>query len=74
MRVARCGQLFEHGPEQRILAKDAEGGGIGAHDQTLLVRQDDPVAERDEGLGEGRLVEGGIFAPAPGDPTSFRGR
>src|SRR5438477_1105226 len=67
-------QLLESCPDERILAEDAKGGGIRAYDETLLVGQDDPIAQRDESLGEGRLIEGGIFASPTGDSASFRCR
>src|SRR6266550_2502332 len=67
-------ELFKNRADERIFAEDAERRGIRAHDETLLVGQDDPIAQRDEGLGEGRLIEGGIFASPPGDSASFRCR
>ena len=66
-------QLLEDVPDERILAEDEERRRVGAHDQAVVIGEDDAVGQRDESFGEGRLIEGGILAPPPSDPTSFRG-
>ena len=66
-------KLFEDVSDERVLAEDHEGRRIRADDHAVVIGQDDAVGQRDERLGEGCLVEGGILAPPPGDATPFRG-
>ena len=67
-------QLLEHVADERLLAEDPERGRIGAHHMAVLIGQDDAVGQRDERLGEGRLIESGILSPSPGDPAPLGGR
>ena len=67
-------ELFKNRADKGIFAEDAERRGIRAHDETLLVGQDDAIAQGHERLGEGRLIKGGIFTSPSGDSASFRRR
>src|SRR5207302_1501999 len=67
-------ELFKNRADKGIFAEDAERRGIRAHDETLLVGQDDAIAQGHERLGEGRLIKGGIFTSPSGDSASLRRR
>ena len=66
-------EVLEDAVEERVLAEDAEGGGVRARDPPGGVGEEDAIGERDERLLERDLVEDrGVARAATGDAAPLR--